>query len=79
MTGRQPGRQPGCRQGKGFGSTLRDDSTRLAESAEAAGVEIRLDVFPEMQHIFQRFTGNMPEADEAIAQISAWLRPRLGL
>ena len=59
--------------------TLLDDSTRLAESAEAAGVEVRLDVFPEMQHVFQLFTGNMPEADEAIAQISAWLRPRLGL
>jgi len=59
--------------------TLLDDFTRLAESAEAAGVEVRLDVFPEMQHVFQLFTGNMPEADEAIAQISAWLRPRLGL
>ena len=59
--------------------TLLDDSTRLAESAAAAGVEVRLDVFPEMQHVFQLFTGNMPEADEAIAQISAWLRPRLGL
>jgi len=32
-----------------------------------------------MQHVFQLFTGTMPEADEAIAQISAWLRPRLGL
>ena len=59
--------------------TLLDDSTRLAEAAEAAGVEVRRDVFPEMQHVFQLFTGNMPEADEAIAQISTWLRPRLGL
>jgi acetyl esterase/lipase len=59
--------------------TLLDDSTRLAEVAETAGVEVRLDVFPEMQHVFQLFAGNMPEADEAIAQIGAWLRPRLGL
>ena len=59
--------------------TLLDDSTRLAEAAESAGVEVRLDVFPEMQHVFQLFTGNMPEADEAVAQIGAWLRPRLGL
>ncbi len=59
--------------------TLLDDSTRLADVAEKAGVEVRLDVFPEMQHVFQLFTGNMPEADEAVAQIGTWLRPRLGL
>ncbi len=59
--------------------TLLDDSTRLAEVAGSAGVEVRLDVFPEMQHVFHLFAGNMPEADEAVAQISAWLRPRLGL
>ena len=59
--------------------TLLDDSTRLAEVAGTAGVEVRLDVFPEMQHVFQLFAGNMPEADEAVAQIGAWLRPRLGL
>jgi acetyl esterase/lipase len=63
----------------GDDETLLDDSTRLAEAAGSAGVEVRLDVFPEMQHVFQLFTGNMPEADEAVAQIGAWLRPRLGL
>jgi acetyl esterase/lipase len=63
----------------GDDETMLDDSTRLAEAAGSAGVEVRLDVFPEMQHVFQLFTGNMPEADEAVAQIGAWLRPRLGL
>jgi acetyl esterase/lipase len=63
----------------GGDETLLDDSTRLADKAKADGVDVRLDVFPDMQHVFQMAAGNMPEADEAIARIAAWLRPRLGL
>jgi monoterpene epsilon-lactone hydrolase len=59
--------------------TLLDDATRLATNAAAAGVDVRLDVFPEMQHVFQLSVGNMPEADDAIERIASWLRPRLGL
>lgn len=59
--------------------TLLDDATRLAANAKAAGVEVRLDVFPEMQHVFQMMAGVAPEADDAIARIGAWLRPKLGL
>jgi monoterpene epsilon-lactone hydrolase len=59
--------------------TLLDDSTRLAELASAAGVETRIDVFPEMQHVFQIAAGNMPEADDAIQRMADWVRPRLGL
>jgi acetyl esterase/lipase len=63
----------------GGDEALLDDSTRVAERARAAGVEAKLDIFPEMQHVFQNSAGNVPEADEAIARIGAWLRPRLGL
>jgi monoterpene epsilon-lactone hydrolase len=63
----------------GDDESLLDDSVRLAERARAAGVECRLDVFPEMQHVFQMAAGNMPEADEAIARLGEWVRPRLGL
>lgn len=63
----------------GGDETLLDDSVRLADRAKAAGVDVRLDVFPEMQHVFQMAAGTMPEADEAIARIAEWLRPRLGL
>jgi acetyl esterase/lipase len=56
--------------------TLLDDSTRLAARAARAGVDVRLDVFPEMQHVFQAFVGQMPEATEAIGRIGAFLRPR---
>ena len=59
--------------------TLLDDSTRLATRAAAAGVDVRLDVFPEMPHVFQMAVGNVPEADDAVARIGAYLRPRLGL
>lgn len=58
---------------------LLDDSRRLAEHAEKAGVEVRLDVFPEMQHTFQMMAGRAPEADDAIARLAAWVRPLLGL
>lgn len=57
---------------------LLDDSTRVAERLRAAGVDVKLDVFPEMQHVFQVCAGNVPEADEAIERIGAWLTPRLG-
>ncbi len=59
--------------------SLLSDSERFAARAKAAGVEVELQVFPEMQHVFQFMAGNAPEADDAIAKIGAFLRPRLGL
>ena len=56
-----------------------DDALRVAERARAAGVDVRCDVFPEMQHVFQFMAGRAPEADEAIARLAAWVKPRLGL
>jgi monoterpene epsilon-lactone hydrolase len=63
----------------GDSEMLLDDSKRLADKAHRAGVDVRLDVFPEMQHIFQVWVGNMPEADEAVARIAVFLQARLGL
>jgi acetyl esterase/lipase len=62
----------------GGDETLLDDSTRLATRAAHAGVEVRLDVFPEMQHVFQVMAGQIPEADDAVARIGAFLRERFG-
>ena len=53
---------------------LADDSHRLAERARAAGVDVRLDVFPEMLHAFQMWAGNVPEADDAVVRIGAYVR-----
>ncbi len=58
---------------------LLDDSRRFYERAKAAGVDVELQVFPEMQHVFHFMAGNAPEADDAIAKIAQFLRPRLGL
>jgi hypothetical protein len=41
--------------------------------------EVRLDVFPEMLHTFQMMAGYAPEADDAIARLAEWVRPKLGL
>ena len=58
---------------------LLDDSRRFAARALQAGVDVTLQVTPCMQHVFHFLAGNAVEADEAIAGVAAWLRPRLGL
>ena len=63
----------------GGDETLLDDAVRVEQAARRDGVDVTLEVFPEMQHVFQMAVGNMPEADDAVAKIGAWLRPRLGL
>jgi acetyl esterase/lipase len=63
----------------GGDETLLDDSTRVAEKARAAGCEVKLDVFPEMQHVFQASVGNMPEATDAVQRIGDYLKVKLDL
>lgn len=58
---------------------LLGDSQNLAEALRKADVDVKLDVFPEMQHVFQFLAGVAPEADDAIQKIAAWVRPKLGL
>jgi len=58
----------------GGDEALLDDSTRLATHAAHANVAVRLDVFPEMQHVFQSCAGVMPEADMAINQAGKWFQ-----
>ena len=56
---------------------LLDDSTRLAERARAAGVEVTLDVWEGMMHVFQFSAGFVPEARRAIATVGAFMRQRI--
>ena len=63
----------------GGDEVLLDDAHLLAAAAEKAGVEVRVDVFPEMQHTFQMAAGRAPEADDAIGRMAGWVRPLLGL
>ncbi len=60
----------------GDAETLLDDATRLAARARAAGVQVELEVWPEMVHVFQAFAPMLPEGREAIARIGAWVEAR---
>jgi len=63
----------------GDAEVLLDDSTRLAARAREAGVDVTLDVWPEMVHVFQASAGYVPEADRAVAAIAVFGRRHLGL
>ena len=53
---------------------LLSDSTRFAAKLKEAGVDVELEVWPEMWHVFQLFVGKMPEARAAIRNIGDYLR-----
>jgi acetyl esterase/lipase len=61
----------------GDAEVLLDDSTRFAARAEQAGVDVTLEVWPEMPHVWHAFAGFLPEADRADARIGAWIQARL--
>jgi len=63
----------------GADETLLDDSRKLAELARKSGVDVTLEIVPEMQHVFQFLAGTAPEADAAIRRLADWVRPKLGL
>ena len=63
----------------GGSETLLSDGQRFAAKAETVGVDVTLVVVPQMQHVFPFMAGRAPEADQALADIAAWLRPRLDL
>lgn len=54
--------------------TVLDDSRNFAERARAAGVDVRLEVWDRMIHVFQQFASELPEARSAIASIGRFLR-----
>jgi monoterpene epsilon-lactone hydrolase len=58
---------------------LLGDSQRLAERAKAAGVDITLEIWAELWHVFPLLTGILPEACEAVRHIGAFVRGRLDL
>ena len=58
----------------GDAEVLLDDSVNLRNDATAAGVDVTLDVWDEMIHVFQAFPPELvPEAAESVARIGAWL------
>jgi acetyl esterase/lipase len=62
----------------GSAEVLLDDSLRLAVRAAGSEVDVSLDVVAGAPHVFQYFTGFLPEADEALERAAAFVRRRLG-
>lgn len=53
---------------------LLDDSTRLAKNMKEQGVNVSIDIYPAMMHVFQWLGGMIPEANKAIAQIGEFIK-----
>ncbi|MFZ5669452.1 MAG: alpha/beta hydrolase [Pseudomonadota bacterium] len=62
----------------GSAETLLDDSVRLAGVAGAAGVDVRLEVWPEMVHTWHFFHPILGEGRRALAVAGDYVRGRLG-
>jgi acetyl esterase/lipase len=58
----------------GMDEVLLSDSTRLAERAEEAGVDVQLDLREGMWHVYQAFAGMMPEATDALVRAAVFIR-----
>ena len=52
---------------------LRNDSLRLAERAQAAGVAVRLERYPGCWHVFQAHVGVLDVADLAVRRVAGFL------
>ncbi len=57
--------------------TLLDDSTRLAEKARAAKVQVKLEIWPEMIHVWQLFASFLPEGQQAVEGIGKFIREQI--
>lgn len=62
----------------GGAETLLDDSTRLAERAKAADVDVTLEVWDDMIHVWQVFAAVLPEGQQAIDRIGEFIREHVG-
>jgi monoterpene epsilon-lactone hydrolase len=60
----------------GEAEVLLDDTLRFAEKAKQAGVEVLLDTWPNMPHVFQGFAPFLPQASEAIERIGAFFKTK---
>jgi acetyl esterase/lipase len=61
----------------GTAEVLLDDSIRLAERARAAGVDVTLEPWDDMFHVWQAFALLLPEGQQAIDRIGEFVRERL--
>ena len=58
----------------GSSEALLSDTTRFAEAAKGAGVDVTVSIVEGMQHVFPCLAGRAPIVDEEIAKIAVWYR-----
>jgi acetyl esterase/lipase len=57
----------------GDAETLLDDANRIADRAKSAGVQVKLEVWPEMIHVWQMFASFLPEGQQAVDVIGKFI------
>ena len=62
----------------GTAETLLDDATRLAERAKSAGVDVTLEPWDDMIHVWQLMAAMLPEGQQAIDRIGEFIREHTG-
>lgn len=62
----------------GSEEALLGDSLLLADRAGQAQVQVRLDVYPHMFHVWHAYSGRLTAARQALAEAGAWIDARLG-
>ena len=62
----------------GSAETMLDDSVGFADRAKAAGVDVTLEVWDDMPHIWPIFAPILPEGQRAIDRIGEFVRQRTG-
>lgn len=60
----------------GTDEVLLDDAVRFADKAKLFGVEVTLDVWPQMIHVWQLFSFLLPESKRAIEAASRYVRTK---
>ena len=58
----------------GRDEALLDDARRFESRARQAGVDVKMDIFDGVFHVWHFFAGVAPEADDAIARIARFIR-----
>ncbi len=60
----------------GTAELLLDDTTRFAEKAKKQGVDVTVDLWSDMFHVFQIFGNLMPESKKALKKIGEYAKKR---
>jgi acetyl esterase/lipase len=63
----------------GEDEVLLNDSLRMGQQAQADGVDVVLQRFPDLWHVFQAQAGLLWAADRALADVAAFVRSRVRL